>query len=107
MILFGLLGSGSESRCLSDGCLQYGDGAGGCGSDEVVSPTAGVLAAQGDDVGGVFDGPCMPDCLARWTGRVLQAASMAPNRCTCPGRGSGRSACGPPRARSTPASCPP
>ena len=57
-----LVTSGSESRCLSDGQPELGC-AGWAGGPEFVPPAAGVLAAQGDYVGGALDGPVHPGLL--------------------------------------------
>src|SRR6266571_7527333 len=56
MILPCCLACGSESRCLSDSRAQPG-GLGGAGRPEFVPASAGVLGAQGDDVGGAVGGP--------------------------------------------------
>ena len=73
MIFVRLVTSGSESRCLSDSCPEPG-GWGGVGCDEVVPAAAGVLAAQGEDVGGAFDGPVHAGLLGALDDDGLDAA---------------------------------
>src|SRR3984957_1655009 len=56
MILAGCLACGSESCCLSGGLAQL-RWRGVAGWPELAPAAAGVLAAQGYDVGGAFGGP--------------------------------------------------